>query len=79
MSSIDLRSLSSVETMYRLNFYENNAILSHVCVAIGIYTHIMYRYTMASIQKVKVGPYTSYQIVESRLVNGKLRPIPLLH
>jgi transposase len=34
---------------------------------------------MASIQKVKVGPYTYYRIVESRRVNGKPRPIPLLH
>jgi transposase len=33
---------------------------------------------MASIQKVKVGPYTYYRIVESRRVNGKPRPIPLL-
>ena len=34
---------------------------------------------MASVQKVKVGPYTYYRIVESRRVNGKPRPIPLLH
>ena len=34
---------------------------------------------MASIQKVKVGPYTYYRIVESRRVNGKPRPIPILH
>ena len=34
---------------------------------------------MASIQKVKVGPYTYYRIVEPRRVNGKPRPIPILH
>ncbi len=34
---------------------------------------------MASIQKVKVGPYTYYRIVESRRVNGKPRLIPILH
>jgi transposase len=35
--------------------------------------------TMASIQKVKVGRYTYYRIVESRRVNGKPRPVPVLH
>lgn len=34
---------------------------------------------MASIQKVNVGPYTYYRIVESRRVNGKPRPIPIFH
>jgi transposase len=34
---------------------------------------------MASIQKVKAGRHTYYRIVESRRVNGKPRPIPLLH
>lgn len=33
---------------------------------------------MASIQKVKVGRHTYYRIVESRRVNGKPRPVPLL-
>jgi len=41
--------------------------------------HIMDRETMARLQKVKVGPYTYYRIVESRRVNGKPRPIPLVH
>jgi transposase len=34
---------------------------------------------MASIQKVKAGRHTYYRIVESRRVNGKPRPVPLLH
>jgi transposase len=34
---------------------------------------------MASLQKVKSGRYTYYRIVESRRVNGKPRPIPLMH
>jgi transposase len=39
----------------------------------------MYIQSMASIQKVKAGRHTYYRIVESRRVNGKPRPIPLLH
>ncbi len=34
---------------------------------------------MASLQRVKVGRHTDYRIVESRRVNGKPRPIPVLH
>ena len=34
---------------------------------------------MASLQRVKVGRHTYYRIVESRRVNGKPRPIPVLH
>ncbi len=34
---------------------------------------------MASLQKVKVGRHVYYRIVESRRVNGKPRPIPILH
>ena len=34
---------------------------------------------MASIQKVKAGRHTYDRIVESRRVNGKPRPVPLLH
>lgn len=40
---------------------------------------LMYTQMMASIQKVKVGRYTYYRIVESRRVNGKPRPVPVLH
>lgn len=40
---------------------------------------LMYTQSMASIQKVKAGRHTYYRIVESRRVNGKPRPIPLLH
>jgi len=39
----------------------------------------MYIQSMASIQKVKAGRHTYYRIVESRRVNGKPRPVPLLH
>jgi len=34
---------------------------------------------MASLQKVKVGRQSYYRIVESRRVNGKPRPVPILH
>src|SRR5215475_3429769 len=39
----------------------------------------LYIQSMASIQKVKAGRHTYYRIVESRRVNGKPRPVPLLH
>lgn len=39
----------------------------------------MYTQAMASIQKVKAGRHTYYRIVESRRINGKPRPVPLLH
>ena len=59
--------------------YEDDHLLSHVCVAIDLYAHLMYRYTRASIQTVTVGPSTSYRSVASRRVHGKPRPLPLLH
>jgi hypothetical protein len=34
---------------------------------------------MASVQKVKVGRQSYYRIVESRRINGKPRPVPILH
>jgi transposase len=34
---------------------------------------------MASLQKVKVGRQSYYRIVESRRINGKPRPVPILH
>jgi transposase len=40
---------------------------------------LLYTQPMASIQKVKAGRHTYYRIVESRRVNGKPRPVPLLH
>lgn len=39
----------------------------------------MYKLTMATIRKQKVGKYTYWQIVESRRVNGKPRPVVLMH
>lgn len=39
----------------------------------------IYTSSMASLQRVKVGRHTDYRIVESRRVNGKPRPIPILH
>ena len=34
---------------------------------------------MASLQQVKVGQQSYYRLVESRRVNGKPRPVPILH
>jgi len=34
---------------------------------------------MATIRKQKVGKYTYWQIVESKRVNGKPRPVVLMH
>lgn len=39
----------------------------------------MYRLTMATIRKQRVGKYTYWQIVESKRVNGKPKPVVLMH
>jgi transposase len=39
----------------------------------------VYKLNMATIRRVKVGKYTYWQIVESRRVNGKPRPVVLKH
>ncbi|SDJ33887.1 hypothetical protein SAMN04488123_1393 [Natribacillus halophilus] len=39
----------------------------------------MYKLIMATIRKQKVGKHTYWQIVESRRVNGKPRPVVLMH
>ena len=39
----------------------------------------MYRLNMATLRKQKVGKYRYWQIVESRRVNGKPRPLVLMH
>jgi len=39
----------------------------------------MYTQIMASLQKVRVKGHTYWRIVESRRIDGKPRPIPLLH
>lgn len=41
--------------------------------------HLLYIQTMATIQPVRVKGHTYWRIVESRRVNGKPRPIPLLY
>lgn len=40
---------------------------------------ILYKLSMATIRKQKVGKHTYWQIVESRRVNGKPRPFVLMH
>lgn len=48
-------------------------------VYIDNHRNIMYILSMATIRKQKVGKYTYWQIVESKRVNGKPRPVVLLH
>jgi len=40
---------------------------------------MMYKLSMATIRKQKVGKYTYWQIVESKRVNGKPRPVVVVH
>lgn len=41
--------------------------------------HVVYKLTMATIRKQKVGKYTYWQIIESKRVDGKPRPVVLMH
>jgi len=48
-------------------------------ISIDSQPQVLYKLSMATIRKQKVGKYTYWQIVESRRVNGKPRPVVLMH
>ena len=79
MKKIDDRSSSDYKIVYRLNSNIPDVFSLQISTTLDMLLRLMYTQIMASIQKVKVGRYTYYRIVESRRVNGKPRPVPVLH
>lgn len=65
--------------MYTLKYRHRSLYARSVNTCIDIYSTFWYKLSVASLQKSRVGKHTYWRIVESKRVNGKPRPVPILH